>query len=266
MKIMHYFANQNILKAAEGASRLHILDYGFFYGMQWPCLINALADRKGGPPLLVITGIECLKPGQNCLEWLHENGRRLAAYARTCNVPFQFHAIVSDRWEDIDHTSLHLQEIEVLVINCMKRLRLHADESVDPTLNTPPRQKLLMSMRNLNPHLLLIAEINSASNSSFFVSRFREALYYYFNIMDMLDVVCGDTGDRLYAESVYLARDILNVVACEGAERVERSETYRQWDLRIKRAGFELLPIPSVVLSRSKSYVKKHYHNDFICL
>ncbi|MCO5575201.1 hypothetical protein L7F22_028998 [Adiantum nelumboides] len=264
MKIMHYFANQNILKAAEGASRLHILDYGFFYGMQWPCLINALADRKGGAPLLVITGIECSKPGQNTLEWLHESGQRLAAYARTCNVPFQFHAIVSDRWEDIDHTSLHLQESEIFVINCMKRLHLHADESVDPTLNTPPRQKLLMSMRNLNPHLLLIAEINSASNSSFFVSRFREALYYYCNIMDMLNVVWGDTVDRLYAESVYYARDILNVVACEGAERVERPETYRQWDLRIKRAGFELLPVPSVVLSRSKSYVKKHYHNDFI--
>ncbi|MCO5593020.1 hypothetical protein L7F22_047024 [Adiantum nelumboides] len=27
MKIMHYFANQNILKAAERASRLHVLDY-----------------------------------------------------------------------------------------------------------------------------------------------------------------------------------------------------------------------------------------------
>ncbi|MCO5581111.1 hypothetical protein L7F22_034987 [Adiantum nelumboides] len=253
LKIMHYFANQNILKAAEGASRLHILDYGIFYGMQWPCLINALADRKGGPPLLVITGIECSRPGQNSLEWLHESGRRLAAYARTCNVPFQFHAIVSDRWEDIDHTSLHLQESEVLVINCMKRLRLHADESVDPTLDTPPRQKLLMSMRNLNPHLLLIAEINSASNSPFFVSRFREALYFYFNFMDMLDVLWGDTVDRLYAESVHCARDILNIVACEGAERVERPETYRQWDLRIKRAGFELLPVPSVILSRSKS-------------
>ncbi|MCO5582379.1 hypothetical protein L7F22_036274 [Adiantum nelumboides] len=136
VKIMHYFANQNILKAAERASRLHILDYGISYGMQWPCLINALADRKGGPPFLVITGIECSKPGQNSLKWLHESGKRLASYARTCNVPLQFHAIVSDSWEDIDHTSLHLQESEVLVTNCMKRLRHHADESVDPTSNT----------------------------------------------------------------------------------------------------------------------------------
>ncbi|MCO5593017.1 hypothetical protein L7F22_047021 [Adiantum nelumboides] len=47
-KVMHYFANQTILKAAKGASRLHVLNYGMFFGMQWPCLINALADREGG--------------------------------------------------------------------------------------------------------------------------------------------------------------------------------------------------------------------------
>ncbi|MCO5581022.1 hypothetical protein L7F22_034897 [Adiantum nelumboides] len=75
MKIMHYFANQSILKAAEGALRLHILDYGIAYGMQWPCLINALADREGGPPLLVITGIDSSKRGLNSSEWLEENGR-----------------------------------------------------------------------------------------------------------------------------------------------------------------------------------------------
>ncbi|KAI5079186.1 hypothetical protein GOP47_0006857 [Adiantum capillus-veneris] len=264
MKIMHYFANQNILKAAEGASRLHILVYGIFYGMQWPCLINALADREGGPPMLVITGIDCLNRGQSSLEWLQETGRRLAAYGRTYNVPIQFHAIVSDRWDNIDPASLHLQEGEVLVINCLKRLRHHADESVDLNLTISPRQKLLMSMRSLNPHLLVIAEINSASNSPFFVSRFRESLYFYSNVMDMLNTLWSDDVDRHFTESTTYARDILNIVACEGAERVERPETYRQWDARIKRAGFELQPISSVILSRSRSYVKQHYHKDFI--
>ncbi|KAI5079195.1 hypothetical protein GOP47_0006866 [Adiantum capillus-veneris] len=266
MKILHYFVNQNILKAAEGAWRLHILDYGMSYGMQWPCLINALAEREGGPPLLVITGIDCSKPG---LEWLEENGRRLAAYAKTSNVPFQFHAIVSDQWEDIDPASLYLQEGEVRVINCaVKGLSRHGDEStVDSTNNLStiaPREKLLMNMRSLNPRLLLTAELNLASNSPFFVTRFREAFLYYSNVMNMLDALCGGGGDdpdRLITE---MARSILNIVACEGAERVERPETYRRWDALIKRAGFELLPIPSVILSRSRSHAKQHYHKDFM--
>ncbi|MCO5581020.1 hypothetical protein L7F22_034896 [Adiantum nelumboides] len=267
-KTRHYFANQHILKAAEGASRLHILDYGFGYGLQWPCLINALADREGVPPLLVITGIDSFKPSgtfkphATSLEWLKENGRRLAAYANTYNVPFQFHAIVSDEWEDIDPASLHLQESEVLVVNCMIRLRHHADESVDSNLTFSPRQKLLMSMRSLSPNLLLTAEINAAGNLPFFVSRFREVLFFYSNLMDMLDTVCHDDLDRFITTS--FARQILNIVACEGAERVERPETYKQWDARIKRAGFELLPVPSLLLSTLRSYVKQHYHKDFI--
>ncbi|MCO5553131.1 hypothetical protein L7F22_006652 [Adiantum nelumboides] len=116
-KVMHYFANQTILKATKGASRLHVLNHAMFFGMQWPCLINALADREGGLPLLVMTGIDCSKPGLNSLEWLEEGGRCLAAYARTYNVPFQFHGVVSNPWEDVVPASLHLQESEVLLIN-----------------------------------------------------------------------------------------------------------------------------------------------------
>ncbi|MCO5593015.1 hypothetical protein L7F22_047019 [Adiantum nelumboides] len=264
MKIMHYFANQSILKAAEGALRLHILDYGIAYGMHWPCLINALADREGGPPLLVITGIDSSKRGLNSSEWLEENGRRLAEYAKTYNVPFHFYAVVSDRWDDIDPASLHLQEGEILVINCMKRLLHQADESLDPTCTMSLRQKVLASMHSLNPHLLLISETNSAGTLPFFISRFREALYYYSNIMNMLDTLYGVDSERLVMETKCYARDILNLVACEGAERVERPETYKQWDLRIRRAGFELLPVPSVILSRSRSHVKQHHHKDFV--
>ncbi|MCO5593019.1 hypothetical protein L7F22_047023 [Adiantum nelumboides] len=264
MKIMYYFANQSILKAAEGALRLHILDYGIAYGMQWPCLINALADREGGPPLLVITGIDSSKRGLNSSEWLEENGRRLADYAKTYNVPFQFFAVVSDRWDDIHPASLHLQEGEILVTNCMKRLLHQADESMDSTRATSPRQKVLTSMHSLNPHLLLISETNSAGTLPFFISRFREALDYYSNIMNMLDTLYGIDSERLVMETKCYARDILNLVACEGAERVERPETYKQWDARIRRAGFELLPVPSVILSRSRSHVKQHHHKDFV--
>ncbi|MCO5581021.1 hypothetical protein L7F22_034897 [Adiantum nelumboides] len=146
----------------------------------------------------------------------------------------------------------------------MKRLLHQADESMDPTWTTSPRQKVLTSMHSLNPHLLLISETNSAGTLAFFISRFREALYYYSNIMNMLDTLYGVDSERLVMETKCYARDILNLVACEGAERVERPETYKQWDARIRRAGFELLPVPAVILSRSRSHVKKHYHKDFV--
>lgn len=52
----HNFANDTILEAFVGASRVHIVDYGILYGLQWPCLINRLSQRPGGPPHLRITG------------------------------------------------------------------------------------------------------------------------------------------------------------------------------------------------------------------
>lgn len=53
----HIFANDTFLDVFEGASRVHIVDYGILYGLQWPCLISRLARRPGGPPHLRITGM-----------------------------------------------------------------------------------------------------------------------------------------------------------------------------------------------------------------
>ncbi|MCO5593016.1 hypothetical protein L7F22_047020 [Adiantum nelumboides] len=120
-----------------------------------------------------------------------------------------------------------------------------------------------MSMRNLNPHLLLLAEINSAGNSPLFVSRFYEALYLYLNVMDMIDLLLGDSPDREFLEMICHSLHIKQIVAFKGSERVDRPETYKQWDVRMNRAGFKLLRISSDVLSRSKFFVKLKCHKQF---
>jgi DELLA protein len=45
------------------------------------------------------------------------------------------------------------------------------------------------------------------------------------------------TQDKVMSE-VYLAKQICNVVACEGPSRVERHETLTQWRTRLSSAGF----------------------------
>ncbi|KAH7430973.1 hypothetical protein KP509_08G022700 [Ceratopteris richardii] len=131
-KIAHYFANQSILKAAEGATSLHIVDYGMFFGLQWPCLINALADRNEGPPMLTITAIGSPQPGDNPAKQLEDIGDRLSEYAKTYNVPFKYHAIAASNWEDLDllsHTA-HNGVEEVLVVNCIHSLHHVLDECI----------------------------------------------------------------------------------------------------------------------------------------
>ncbi|PNX84780.1 SCARECROW-like protein 14-like [Trifolium pratense] len=69
---------------------------------------------------------------------------------------------------------------------------------------------------------------------------------------------------RLMLESSVFARDAINVIACEGAERVERPETYKQWQIRNRRAGFKQIRLDSELVNQTKTMVKKEYHKDFV--
>jgi hypothetical protein len=56
----------------------------------------------------------------------------------------------------------------------------------------------------------------------------------------------------------------MNVIACEGSERVERPESYKQWQIRSMRAGFRQLPLDRELMKKLKGIVKDRYHNDFV--
>ena len=56
IQVNQFIAVHSILRAFEGAPRVHVVDYGILYGAQWPCLIHHLSIRPGGPPHLRITG------------------------------------------------------------------------------------------------------------------------------------------------------------------------------------------------------------------
>jgi hypothetical protein len=93
--------------------------------------------------------------------------------------------------------------------------------------------------------------------TTYFSTRFREALFYYSAQFDLLDAtVPRDSPERLLLERDIFGPAAMNVVACEGADRVERPETYRQWQARNQRAGLRQLPL--------KDKVKDNYHRDFV--
>lgn len=260
LKVSHYFANRAIIEAAKGASRLHIIDYGILYGIQWPYLISALAERKGGPPVLRITGIDFPQPGMLHAERVEMTGKRLAEYAKTYGVPFEYHAIASS-WETIQPSSLNLKPDEVVIVNCMHRLHHLLDETV---LASNPRKTVLSKIREINPKIFVHGAKNGNYNAPFFMSRFKEALASFSGFFDLLEtVIKSDSQERMMFERSILGRNILNVVACEGPERVERPETYRQWQNRTLRAGFDPIPLDRNVLRESQAIVKCGYNKNF---
>ncbi|KAF3970254.1 hypothetical protein CMV_006038 [Castanea mollissima] len=94
-RMSNFFANRTIRKLAEArkATTLHIIDFGILYGLQWPCLIQRLSIRPGGPLKFRVTGIELPQPGFRPAERVEETGRRLENYCKRINVPFEYNAI-----------------------------------------------------------------------------------------------------------------------------------------------------------------------------
>ncbi|XP_051180460.1 scarecrow-like protein 34 [Lolium perenne] len=265
-KINTVFVGKTIMDAMEGKSRLHIVDYNVQYGFQWPGFFRWISIREGGPPEVRITGIDLPQPGFRPAFQIEETGRRLSNVAREFGVPFKFHGIVA-KLETVRAEDLNLDPDEVLVVTSQCGFSSLMDESADMNKqdSQSPRDMVLSNIRKMRPHVFIDCIANGTYGAPFFITRFREALFFYSALFDMLDAtIPRDNEDRQHIERDIIGRCALNVIACEGADRVDRPETYKQWQLRGHRAGLRQLPLNPEVVKIVKDKVKNYYHKDFV--
>ncbi|XP_030537381.2 scarecrow-like protein 34 isoform X2 [Rhodamnia argentea] len=256
------FANYMILRLAEKATTLHIIDFGIAFGFQWPILIQKLSSQLEGPCKLRITGIEFPQAGFRPAERIEETGHRLKKYCERFNVPFEFSCIASSNWESIKLEDLKIQSNETVAVNCLDRFRNLLDETVE---DNNPRDAVLNLIRQIKPDIFVQTVRSGSYNAPFFATRFREALFDLSAVYDMFDaIIHGDSKERLVLERDFHGREIMNVIACEGSERVERPETYKQWQARYMRAGFRVLPLDQELMKLFRSKMKAWYHKDFV--
>ncbi|XP_062183193.1 scarecrow-like protein 34 [Phragmites australis] len=257
------FSNTIIRKAVAGRKKVHIVDYGINYGFQWPNLLRSLATWEGGPPEVRITGIDLPQPGFRPAARIEETGRRLSDCARQFGVPFKFHSIAA-KWETVHVDDLNIDPDEVLIVNSVVQFGNLMDEGVD-IYSPSPRDVVLSNIRKMRPDVFILFVMNGSHNAPLFVTRFREALFHYSAMFDMLDATAPrDNGPRLLVERDLFGRCALNVIACEGLDRVERPETYKQWQVRNHRAGLKKLPLDPDIVTAVREHVKSCYHKDFV--
>lgn len=259
-KLSNFFSNRTIMAAAQNAKRVHIIDLGIVFGFQWPCLLQRFSNRDGGPPNLRMTGIDLPLPGFRPAKRIEETGNRLATYAQRFGVPFEFNAIAK-RWENVTMEDLKIEEDEVVIVNCMYRFRHVQDETV---MVECPRNIVLNLIKKINPKVFILGVVNGAFGAPFFTTRFREVLFHYSTLFDMLEAVAPrESEERAILESKIFGRQAMNVIACEGAERVERPETYKQWQVRNERIGLRMLNLDKEILEKAKERMRSCYHKDF---
>ncbi|GLJ45749.1 hypothetical protein SUGI_0962750 [Cryptomeria japonica] len=257
-KFGYMAANGAIAEAFKDEDRVHIVDFQIAQGSQWVTLLQALAARPKGPPHVHITGVDDPMSEYARGGGLEFVGKRLSKLAETFKVPFEFHA-VPVMGADVQVHMLEVRPRDALAVNFAFQLHHLPDESVNTSNH---RDRILRMVKGLRPKVVTLVEQESNTNTAPFFPRFMETLSYYTAIFESLDVTLPrESKERINVEQHCLARDIVNIIACEGAERVERHELMGKWRSRFSMAGFKPYPLSSIVNSTIKLLLEDYCKN-----
>lgn len=243
-KFGYMSANGAIAEAMKDENRVHIIDFQIGQGSQWLTLIQAFAARPGGPPHIRITGIDDSISAYVRGGGLSSVGKRLSKLAESFKVPFEFHAAVMPECES-QLGILKIRPREALAVNLAFVLHHLPDESVT-THNH--RDRLLRLVKGMSPKVVTLVEQESNTNTAAFFPRFLETMDYYTAMFESIDATLPrNHKDRIHVEQHCLAKDLVNIIACEGSERIKRHEVLGKWKSRFAMAGFRPYPLSSLV-------------------
>ncbi|KAK8648645.1 hypothetical protein V6N13_129393 [Hibiscus sabdariffa] len=253
-KFCYMSANGAIAEAMKEESQVHIIDFQNAQGSQWLTLIHALAARPGGPPSIRITGID--DPSSSFARGgLEIVGQQLRKLAESCKVPFEFHAAAISGTE-VQLDNLRIQPGEAIAVNFAMMLHHMPDESVGTENH---RDRLLRLAKSLSPKVVTLVEQEANTNTAPFLPRFVETMDHFLSIFESIDVsLPREHKERINVEQHCLAREIVNIIACEGPERVERHELLGKWRSRFTMAGFTPSPLSSFVNTTIKTLLQSY--------
>ncbi|XP_009417256.2 chitin-inducible gibberellin-responsive protein 1 [Musa acuminata AAA Group] len=249
-KFGYMAANGAIADALRNEDSIHIIDFQIAQGTQWITLIQALAARPGGPPHVRITGIDDPVAEYARGGGLHTVGKLLSDMSNKFNIPLEFKGLPV-YGPEVTREMLDIRPGEALAVNFTLQLHHTPDESVD--VNNP-RDGLLRLVKGLSPKVTTLVEQESNTNTTPFLTRFVETLDYYSAMFESIDVTLPrDSKERINVEQHCLAKDIVNIIACEGKDRIERHELLGKWRSRLSMAGFKPYPLSPYVNSVIKT-------------
>ncbi|KAJ8623370.1 hypothetical protein MRB53_031901 [Persea americana] len=244
-QIVQFTEIQAILDNVGSAKRIHMIDLGPGIGIQWTTLIQALATRVGCPfEHLKISAVGTSEENiMKACKWL-------VSFAKSLNLPFSFEAVIVSDMKDIKEDLFELEADEVVGVYAPMTLR---------TMLARPSclENLMEVMKNLNPSIMIVTEVEANHNSPLFINRFTEALFYYSALFDCVDT-CMDRNDtnRTLVEDLF-SLGIRCMVAAEGCESIVMNVGIDVWRSFFKRLGFEETELSQRSLDQANLVVKQ---------
>ncbi|KAF9608037.1 hypothetical protein IFM89_005187 [Coptis chinensis] len=271
-------SNSAILKAVQEHQKVHIIDFSITHCMQWPTLIDILAKRPQGPPSLRITVPSCRPPVPPFLNVsTQEVGARLANFAKSRNIPFDFQVIntsscgpASDHVLSVDFYSelllsqlsssfLNISDDEALVINCQNWLRYLSDEPAgENTQDISLRERFLKIIRSLHPCIFVVVDEDADLASPSLSSRITACFNYLWIPFDALETFLPKDSCQRTEYEADIGHKIENIISFEGLNRIERLETGVQLVQRMNKAKFVSATFCEETLKEVKFLLDEH--------
>lgn len=240
-KLAFMAANDTILELGQAKKNIHVVDFDIGQGVQYVYLLHEIAaarkvDKETNISLKLTAFTDFYNGGADRLKLV---GDGLNSLSNKLGVPFSFN-ISSLKLSDLNSSALMVEPSEVLVVNFAFKLYKFPDESVT-TENL--RDEVLRRVKGLSPALVTVLEQDLNANTASFETRVSQACGYYGALLESLEATFGrDNSERVRIEEG-LSRKMMNSVACEGRDRVERCEVFGKWRARLSMAGFEPKPM-----------------------
>ncbi|XP_010464071.1 PREDICTED: scarecrow-like protein 32 [Camelina sativa] len=258
-------ANAAILDAVEGYSSVHIVDLSLTHCMQMPTLIDSMANKlhKQPLPLLKLTVIvsddESHPPPLLGISY-EELGSKLVNFATTRNIAMEFRIISSSYSDGLSSLIEQLRNDpfvfnEALVVNCHMMLHYIPDENLT---SSPTRSVFLKELRDLNPTIVTLIDEDADFTSTNLISRLRSLYNYMWIPYDTADMFLTRGSEQRQWYEADVSWKIDNVIAKEGAERVERLEPKSRWFERMREAKFAGVGFGEEVATEAKTMLEEH--------
>jgi hypothetical protein len=107
-----------------------------------------------------------------------------------------------------------------------------------------------------------MAEQEAEHNETSLEIRLSNSLKYYSAIFDSLDSIPAESPIRSKIEEMY-AREIRNIIACEGRERFERHQSFGKWSKMMEQGGLRCTEIKERELLQSQMLLKMYNGENY---
>ncbi len=241
------YANHALMHTLQYAARIHIIDIGIGSGTQWLHFFEQIRAWTPPPPSIRLTGIDIPVSAADPLQRLQQVGHVLQSRAEQLGISLVFHPIAS-RIETLDWRQLEVSSNDPVAVNAT--LALHHTPSADAvTEASQSRDAILRRIFALKPRILTLIEPDAEHNSLPFVQRIQEAFRHYLAVFEALDTLLGRCRtEQAILEDAFFGKEVVNIVAAEGPDRVERHKRSASWRQRLAGLGFNLIPFSQLAV------------------